>query len=242
MKRLVVFFVFVIVSVSFSQTDVPKLFAKADNHDFGTIAEGEIVTHNFEIQNTGKAELKIIQVHASCGCTAAAPEKKSLSPGEKTFVKVEFNSANRLGPQEKFVYISSNDPANPQYKLTFTGVVVDKNTMVSKDGKTPKLKLNLSQHDFGTVEEGKVVETKISFKNEGKAPLIISDVKTSCGCTAALLSSKLLQPGESGNIRIELDTANREGKLTRTVTLYSNDPQQPNQTITLFVNIEKRKS
>lgn len=241
MTRLVTFFVFVIVSVSFSQTAVPKLFAKADNHDFGTIAEGEIVTHNFEIQNTGDAELKIIQVHASCGCTAAAPGKMSLKPGEKTFVKVEFNSANRLGPQEKFIYISSNDPVHPQYKLIFTGVVVDKNTMVSKDGKTPKLKLNLSQHDFGTVEEGKVVETKISFKNEGKAPLIISDVKTSCGCTAALLSSKLLQPGESGNIKIELDTANREGKLTRTVTLYTNDPQQPNQTITLFVNIEKRK-
>ena len=83
---------------------------------------------------------------------------------------------------------------------------------------------------------------KISFKNDGKGVLVISDVKTSCGCAAALLSSKTLQPGESGNIRIELDTANREGKLTRTVTLYSNDSQQPNQTITLFVNIEKRKS
>ena len=242
MKRLVTFFVFVIVSVSFSQTTAPRLFAKAENHDFGTIAEGEVVTHNFEIQNTGNAELKIIQVHASCGCTAAAPEKMNLKPGEKTVVKVEFNSENRLGPQEKYVYISSNDPAHPQFKLTFTGVVVDKSTIISKDGKTPKLKLNSAQHDFGSVEEGKVVETKISFKNEGKAPLIISDVKTSCGCTAVLLSSKLLQPGESGNIRIELDTANREGKLTRTVTLYTNDPQQPNQTITLFVNIEKRKS
>ena len=67
MKKLVIFFVFAIVSVSFSQTAAPKLFVKADNHDFGTIAEGEIVTHNFEIQNTGKAELKISQVHASCG-------------------------------------------------------------------------------------------------------------------------------------------------------------------------------
>ena len=242
MKKLVAFFVLAIVSVSFSQTNAPKLLVKTDHHNFGTIAEGEVVKHNFEIQNIGNDELKISQVRASCGCTAAAPEKMNLKPGEKTQVKVEFNSANRLGPQEKYVYISSNDPASPEYKLTFTGVVVDKSTMVSKDGKTSKLKLNLSQYDFGSVEEGKVVETKISFKNEGKAPLIISDVKTSCGCTAALLSSKLLQPGESGNVKIELDTANREGKLTRTVTIYSNDPQQPNQTITLFVNIEKRKS
>ena len=83
---------------------------------------------------------------------------------------------------------------------------------------------------------------KVEFKNIGNAVLNITDVKTSCGCTAALLSSKTLQAGESGTLRIDLDTSNREGKLTRTVTLLSNDPQEPNQTITLFVNIQKRKS
>jgi hypothetical protein len=228
-------------SVLLAQLSAPRISVKAYNHDFGTIVEGEIVNHKYEIQNSGTSELKISNVRASCGCTAAKPDKMNLKPGEKTFVQVEFNSENRLGPQEKYVYISSNDPQNPEFKLTFTGVVVDKNT-AAKNGKSPRLKLSKSSHDFGNVEEGKIVDIKIGFRNEGQSVLVISDVKTSCGCTAALLSSKSLKPGESGNIRIELDTANREGKLTRTVTLYSNDSQQPNQTITLFVNIEKRKS
>ncbi len=241
MKKITLLILLSLATGIMAQISAPKISVVKGYHDFGTIVEGEIVTHQFEIKNTGTAELIITQVHASCGCTAAKPEKMNLKPGEKTFVKVEFNSENRLGPQEKFVYVSSNDPINPYYKLSFVGVIVDKNAE-SKSGKNPKLTLTKATYDFGKIEEGKVVDAKISFKNEGSGVLVINDVKTSCGCTAVLLSSKTLQPGESGNIRIELDTANREGKLTRTVTLYSNDPQQPNQIITLFVNIEKRKS
>ncbi len=240
MKSLFFFLLFLSGSIAVAQ-NVPKISAKEVSHDFGTLTEGEIVTHNFEIFNTGNAELKIDQVRASCGCTDAKPEKKILKPGEKTFIKVEFNSTGRIGPQEKFVYIFSNDPKMRELKLSINCVIVEKSISFQKNLKLPKLKLLQSQYDFGNVEEGKTVDVKISFKNEGNSVLKINDVKTSCGCTAALLSNKSLQPGETGNIRIELDTANREGKLTRTVTIYTNDPEKASHTITLFVNIEKRK-
>lgn len=241
MRKLILLFLISFAQIVSAQPAVPKISAKSSTHDFGTIVEGQIVKHKYEITNKGAAELKISNVRASCGCTAAKPDKMNLKPGEKTFVLVEFDSENRLGPQEKYVYVSSNDPVDPEFKLSFTGVIVDKNA-ASKNGRNPKLTLLKSSYDFGNVEEGKIVDVKIGFKNEGESVLVISDVKTSCGCTAVLLSSKSLKPGESGSMRIELDTANREGKLTRTVTFYSNDPQKPNQTITLFVNIEKRKS
>ena len=240
MKKYVILFSMVFALFIHAQP-APKIIAKVDHFDFGTVIEGEMVTHSFEIENTGDANLSILRVNASCGCTAAKPEKSLLKPGEKTFVHVEFNSEARLGPQAKFIFIYSNDPKTPELKLSLTGVVADKSAAMSIDGKNPKLTLGKSHYDFGTVEEGKMVEAKINFKNDGKAVLNINDVKTSCGCTAALLSSKTLQPGKSGTLRIELDTSGREGKLTRTVTLYTNDPIDPNQTVTLFVNIEKRK-
>ncbi len=242
MKKIFAFGLFLIAASVFGQNSVPKIEAKETHHDFGTIIEGEMAKHEFIVQNVGNADLAIGRVNASCGCTAAKPQKSVLKPNEKTAIQVEFNSQNRLGPQEKFVYVFSNDPQTPELKLSFTGVVVDKNTAMSKDGKSARMKLGVASHDFGDVEEGKIVEFKVEFKNIGNAVLNITDVKTSCGCTAALLSSKSLQPGESGTLRIDLDTSNREGKLTRTVTLYSNDPKEPNQTVTLFVNIEKRKS
>jgi hypothetical protein len=242
MKKYFISFVLLFTVVSFGQFNAPKITAKSTHYDFGTVTEGQVVTTNFEISNTGSADLEIQQVRASCGCTAAQPTKKLLKPGERTTIKVEFNSSNRLGPQDKTVYVMSNDPKESELKLTFTCVVVDKSVAKAAAIKQPKLKLSKNEFDFGSVEEGKLVETKIGFKNEGQGNLEISEVKTSCGCTAALLSSKKLNPGESGNVRLELDTANREGKLTRTVTIYSNDPDSPNQVITLYVNIEKRKS
>lgn len=239
MKRI--FFVMIVISASLllGQTG-PKISSPAPDYDFGEILEGQVVSHEFEVVNNGKSNLRLEKVRSSCGCTAVQPVQTLLKPGEKTKIKVEFNSENRLGPQTKYVYVFSNDPQTPEYKLTFNAVVVEK-IFAPKD-KSAKLVLDKNQFDFGNIEEGKVVDVKIGFKNTGQAQLEIIDVKTSCGCTAALLSSKKIAPNQSGNIRIELDTANREGKLTRTVTLFSNDPANPNQTITLFVNIVKRKS
>lgn len=241
MKKNILFFL-LIAAASLTAQNAPQIAAKLTHYDFGQVREGEIVKYSFEVENRGDSDLKIKRVDASCGCTVAKLEKNNLKPGEKTTIKVEFNSENRLGPQEKFISVFSNDPKTPVFKFTLAGVVLDKNApMPSKDGKNPKLKLNKTEHNFGTVEEGKIVDVTIEFKNEGNGVLEINDIKTSCGCTAALLSSKTLNPGETGSVRINLDTANREGKLTRTVTLFTNDTSQPNHVITLFANVERKK-
>jgi hypothetical protein len=239
MKKKFFIAMIILTSCSFAQKQGPKITSSNPNFDFGEILEGQIVTHTFEIQNVGGEDLKIENVQASCGCTAAQPSKKVLKPGEKTTIRVEFDSSNRMGAQHKAVYVSTNDIINPQFQLSFTAIVVDKLTSPPKD--SPKLVFSSYQYDFGQVEEGKIYDAKIGFKNGGKGILEIKDVKTSCGCTAVLLSSKKLKPGESGSLKIELDTANREGKLVRTITLNSNDPTNQNQTITIIANIKKRK-
>ncbi|MBM4171325.1 MAG: DUF1573 domain-containing protein [Ignavibacteria bacterium] len=239
MKKKIFFLLLILASFTLAQKQGPKITSSNPNFDFGEILDGQIVNHTFEIQNIGGEDLKIDKVQASCGCTAAQPAKKVLKPGEKTTIRVEFDSSDRMGAQHKAVYVFSNDANNPQFQLAFTALVVDKLTSPPKD--SPKLVLSLYQYDFGQVEEGKIYEAKIGFKNEGKSILEIKDVKTSCGCTAALLSSKKLKAGESGSLKIELDTANREGKLVRTITLNSNDPANQNQTITITANIKKRK-
>jgi hypothetical protein len=239
MKSNILIVFFVIVSFSFAQKSAPKIAAEKPDHNFGEILEGQIVTHNFEIINTGTADLKIEKVQASCGCTAAQPTKKLLKPGEKTSIRVEFDSSDRMGIQQKYVYVFSNDPASPQLRLSFSALIVDK--ISNPTGKVPKLILEKNQIDFGNVEEGKIVIAKISFRNNGNGILEIRDVKSTCDCTAALLSSKKLEPGQTGTLRIELDTADRSGKLTRTVSLLTNDPSQPNQTITIIANIDKKK-
>ncbi len=244
MKKKYFFTLILFAQVVFAQSNFtqpnPQIASPKPHHEFGEILEGQVVTHLFEITNSGGSELKITKVRASCGCTAVKPAQTTLKPGEKTTIKAEFDSHGRMGLQQKMIYVYSNDPKTPEYKLSFNATIVEK-LEPAKDAKVAKLVLDKTTLDFGNVEEGKVVDAKIGFQNDGKGTLEIIDVKSSCGCTAALLSSKKLEPGQKGSIKIELDTANRQGKLVRTVTLFSNDPAKSNQIITLSANIEKRK-
>ncbi|MAT58851.1 MAG: hypothetical protein CMF23_12835 [Ignavibacteriae bacterium] len=237
MTKMLFLLSFLFVTIN-GQVVGPKLSVPEKSFDFGDINEGDVVKHTFTIYNTGDDLLVIKDVKSSCGCTAALPDKKELKPGESTGVKVEFNSAKRKGQQRKHVYLTTNDPENKEIRLTFTtNILVDQSKKVTEQ---PRMKLSRTQHDFGTVSEGKVLELDVDFKNVGKDELVVKDVKSSCGCTAALLSSKKLKPGETGKIKIELDTSDRVGKFTRTVTLYTNEPDLGQQTITLFVNVKKR--
>lgn len=235
MKNLVMIFLS-LSSLTFAQLMGPKLVTQQDEYDFGDIKQGEKVSHIFVVTNSGGDLLKITNVKASCGCTAALPEKNELAPGESTNLNVTFNSAGRFGKQKKLIRIESNDPDNPQVIVTIKGNVVLPD---DESSNYPVLHFGQTQHDFGKVKAGKIVDYTFNFDNEGNSTLKIKDIKTSCGCTAALVSSELLEPGEQGTLKVELDTSNRSGKMSRTITISSNDPKDPKKILTVYADIQK---
>jgi hypothetical protein len=91
----------------------------------------------------------------------------------------------------------------------------------------PKLLVEQSIFDFGEVLQGQKVRHSFIFSNGGDEPLLIEKVKSSCGCTAALVSTKTLAPGENGEVQANFDSTRFHGAVTKTVSLYSNDPAQP---------------
>ena len=235
MKKLMILFV-IFTSVISAQLVNPKLIIQQSEYDFGDIKQGEKVSHVFVLTNTGGDLLTITNVRPSCGCTAALPEKNKLAPGESTNLKVTFNSSGRSGKQKKLVTITSNDPENPKQIITIKAVVIKPNV---ESAVYPVIKFSETQHDFGKVKEGKLVKYSFSFKNIGKSILKITDIKTSCGCTAALVSSKELKPGEQGTLKVELDTSKRKGKMIKTVTIKTNDPKVPNKILTLYADVQQ---
>ncbi len=92
--------------------------------DFGEIKQGEKVSHDFKLTNTGKSNLILRKIRASCGCTAIQPEKTVIAPGESTKVVSEFNSRGMSGRQNKSVTIYSNDPKKSTLLLRLSGTVV----------------------------------------------------------------------------------------------------------------------
>lgn len=96
-----------------------------------------------------------------------------------------------------------------------------------------KLAFEETRHNFGTVEEGAIVNHEFAFTNEGTVPLIISDVRSTCGCTVADWPREPIEPGGSGVIPVRFDTKNKTGIQSKPVTITANTlPSKVN----LFLN------
>lgn len=236
MKKLLIIYFLITITI-LAQFGTPKIVPMEESFDFGDIKEGEIVEHDFVIFNRGTDVLEINRVRASCGCTAVTPSKTRLVPDDSTQIKVKFNSTRRTGKQKKYVYILNNDPENSQLRLSFQANIISENG--TDELNKPTIKLSKYNHNFGNVKEGEKLEAFIEVKNIGTSQLNIEKIKSSCGCTAALMSTKKLLPNESDNLKIVFDTKNLIGQVARTVTLFSDDPEHPTRVLTLIANIEK---
>jgi len=82
-------------------------------------------------------------------------------------------------------------------------------------------------YDFGKINEkdGNVTHV-FDFTNKGNAPLVISRVQASCGCTTPAYTKEPIAAGKKGAITVTYNTANRPGAFNKTITVYSNDTTQ----------------
>lgn len=99
----------------------PKIEFDTKVFDFGTIKQGDNASSKFVFKNTGKSDLIIRKVKASCGCTAAAPDDKIVPPGGESKIDVTFRSAGKTGKQNKTITVITNDPTNSEVTLKVTG-------------------------------------------------------------------------------------------------------------------------
>lgn len=102
--------------------------------------------------------------------------------------------------------------------------------VASKVVAQPVIKFDDRRHDFGAIQEtdGKV-SCEFTFTNTGDEPLVISNVRTSCGCTAPEYSQEPIAPGQSGNVKITFNPSGRPGKFSKSIYVYTNT--SPNRTI-----------
>lgn len=105
--------------------DQPVFKFESEEHDFGIIEEGTVVTHEFVFTNAGKAPLVITSAQGSCGCTVPEYPRDPVMPGKKGTIKVSFDSSNRAGRQDKTVTLIANTVPNTKI-LKITSEVVSK--------------------------------------------------------------------------------------------------------------------
>lgn len=93
--------------VSDSKDGMPIATFNKTEQDFGNVKKGSRNETEFEVKNTGNADLVIINASASCGCTVPDYPKTPIKPGQSAPIKVAFN-ANSVGAQNKTVTLTTN--------------------------------------------------------------------------------------------------------------------------------------
>jgi len=94
-------------------------------------------------------------------------------------------------------------------------------------GDAPRIQFATPIYDFGRVKSGDVVKHTYVFTNVGGAMLQVSNVQVSCGCTTAGEWSRQVEPGKTGNIPIQFNSASFNGQVGKAITVTCNDTNQP---------------
>lgn len=230
-----------LVLLGISLVAQPQITFDEESYDFGNIRQGDVVTHHFVIRNNGNEDLQIERVRASCGCTAAAPDKDVLTSGDSTTVKVTFDSKGRKGVQKKYVYVFSNDPKRKQVRLSFTTKILLPDELDAKKVEKPVPQIAISKKyiDYGNVSVGETKNAELNVLNRGIGDLVIKDIQTTCECIKTNLSKRKLVQGEIAFLNIQINGISELGKITRIITLVTNDPKNADEVITIHANVVK---
>ena len=92
--------------------------------------------------------------------------------------------------------------------------------------KGPGISFDKMVHDYGDVVKGGDGESTFTFTNTGTEPLILSAVRSSCGCTTPFWTSEPVMPGKTGEIKVRYNT-NSVGTINKSVTVSSNAVNSP---------------
>lgn len=91
--------------------------------------------------------------------------------------------------------------------------------------------------DYRTISAGADEHRTFTFKNTGNKPLVLSNVKPSCGCTTPEWTKTAIQPGKTGTIKVKYDTKIK-GEFRRSIEVYSNDPKSSRSVLSIKGNVK----
>lgn len=115
-----------------------------------------------------------------------------------------------------------NRGANTSTTPATTSTTTASSTDEAPEGPLPAFTFQEEEYDFGTINEGDIVEHTFTFTNTGEAPLIIESARASCGCTVPSWPKEPIAVGETGEIQVRFDSKGKPNVQNKTVTITAN--------------------
>ena len=120
------------------------------------------------------------------------------------------------------LFVSCADNANASKKINKSNLDNAKTRDLEMKKGAALIAFDKKVYDFGTVNEGEVVETVFTVTNTGKNNLVITNAQPSCGCTVPVWPKEPIKPGDTGEIKVKFNTSGKPNRQNKTITLTTN--------------------
>ena len=182
--------------IEFEQKSINKIY----------MIEGESYTYEYRFMNTGDQPLFIQSCRGNANFIPTYP-KKPIMPNEEGIITVNYKP--NIGTMQKTIRVQSN---GGNVTLSMKGQTIKGPTKVKP---FPVIHFENTEFDDGKIKRGPSRNYNYPFKNIGNAPLLISQVKTPCGCHAASWPKDPIMPGQSSIISNRFITKGKGLGLSR---------------------------
>ncbi len=218
-------------------TQMGSMRVKYRSLNMGKLLTNEPTLKSFDIYNDSEETLIFSANPVTPDYISVDVEPKELLPNQKGSINLAYDAQARksLGFTSDHIRLFTNEAVDSVKEFTVMATIEEYFAPMTEEelAKAPKLTLEKSSHDFGSIQEGKTVKTDFTFTNTGKSILNIRETKANCGCTVSKPEKNTLAPGESSRITVTFNSSGRRGKQQKVVTIFSNDPKAPTQQISI---------
>jgi len=216
-------------------TAIGNLRVKYRSLNMGKVLTKEPVTKSFDIYNDGDEAIVFSPNVVAPTYIDIEVTPKELLPRQKGSINLTYDAQARqsLGFSSDRVTLFTNEAEDSLKEFTVMATIEEYFPPMNEEElkQAPRLALEKTEYDFGTVSEGELVKTDFVFTNTGRSALNIRETKANCGCTVSAPDKDTLAPGESSKITVTFNSQGRRGRQQKMVTIFSNDPTAPTQQI-----------
>lgn len=216
---------------------------KNSSFNFGKVyMKDEFVVREFPIMNSGIKTIITSRKVDGPAHIRVTVEPGAMAPGEKGVIKLSYNGKlkNQYGFQTDNIIVHTDDELQPDKSFSVFATLEDYFPPLSAEEtvKAPKLQINEPTIDFGRIKQNQASVKEVTIINLGKSSLQVRAIQSNCACIVAESADKVLKAGASTTIKISFNPQDRKGTQQKSVTIYSSDPQNPVQRITLAAYVE----
>jgi len=116
-------------------------------------------------------------------------------------------------------FTSCKEDAASKVKSENVAIAADRD---ANAGDFPVIEFDKVEHDFGTIANGTPVETTFTYTNTGNSMLVVSNIKSTCGCTVPSNWTKQVAPGEKGEFAVKFNGKGNGNNVSKAITMTTN--------------------